>query len=269
MSLSPACLLMLGAEGFTRLFSLDHPEIYCAPFAEERIGLLRQDPDLFWSLMPGFRGIHRGVTMTINTMGLRSPEVVRKVAGERRILSLGESTTLGIAVADSETYSAQLERLLTAASPRRTVVINAGVSAYSSYQSLKYLETQGLALQPDIVLFYHEVNDYLPTTVRDANNTIGVGMTDRELDLSRLNKACVSSARTPPFTARSSSTWRVFAPSVSTAVDPATLFRLSGSIRSSCLRASTPRRRTAGCSRRGLWTLAWERASAKASGSII
>jgi hypothetical protein len=57
--------------------------------------------------------------------------------------------------------------------------INAGVPAYSSFQSLKYLEQRGFALEPDLVLFYHEVNDYLPSSVRDSSqNEIGVTQTD-------------------------------------------------------------------------------------------
>jgi hypothetical protein len=47
---------------------------------------------------------------------------------------------------------------------------------------------RGLNLKPDLVLFYHELNDYLPSTFRDSSNTeIGVRMTDRELYESRIN----------------------------------------------------------------------------------
>jgi hypothetical protein len=47
---------------------------------------------------------------------------------------------------------------------------------------------RGLNLKPDLVLFYHELNDYLPSTLRDSSNTeIGVRKTDRELYESRIN----------------------------------------------------------------------------------
>ena len=39
-----------------------------------------------------------------------------------------------------------------------------------------------LRLEPDLVLFYHELNDFLPSSLRSSDNTeIGIGMTDREL----------------------------------------------------------------------------------------
>jgi hypothetical protein len=85
-------------------------------------------------------------------------------------------------VADEETYSFVLQQTLQAADPgHRFEVINAGVSAYSSFQSLLYLKLRGLALAPDIVLFYHEFNDYLPTSFREgATSEVDVAQTDRQ-----------------------------------------------------------------------------------------
>lgn len=82
---------------------------------------------------------------------------------------------------------AQLGPLLEAANPGRSfTTINAGVSAYSSFQSLIYLELHGLDLEPDLVIFYHELNDYLPSTLRDSSqNELGVMQTDRQLHESR------------------------------------------------------------------------------------
>jgi hypothetical protein len=72
---------------------------------------------------------------------------------------------------------------------RHVTVANAGVPAWSSFQSLKYLELRGLELEPDLVLFYHELNDYLPSSLRDSsNNEIGALQTDRELYDSRLQR---------------------------------------------------------------------------------
>lgn len=78
---------------------------------------------------------------------------------------------------------AALDHLLNASgdSPRYRV-INAGVPAYSSFQSCLYLKKKGLQLRPDIVLFYHEFNDYLPSSLRSSQNTeIGLTKTDKEL----------------------------------------------------------------------------------------
>jgi lysophospholipase L1-like esterase len=115
---------------------------------------------LFYSLKPNFRGNWQGGFVTTNSLGLRSAEITSKKPGEFRILSLGESSTFGARVNDEETYSAQLEQILNQKHPEHVFrVINGGVSGYSSFQSLKYLETRGLDLELDLVLFYHEVND--------------------------------------------------------------------------------------------------------------
>lgn len=145
---------------------------------------VKYDPDLLWSMCPKTRRLDkRGTVYSINEYGLRTPSFDPKKADEYRILSLGESSTFGIGVADNETYSALLEQALNRQSPRGGYrVINAGVSAYSSTQSVRYLELRGLFFDPDAVLFYHEINDYLPTTIRDlGNNEIGITMTDAQL----------------------------------------------------------------------------------------
>ena len=135
-------------------------------------------------MCPNTRRVDKhGTLYWINEYGLRSPSFSRKKTNEYRILSLGESSTFGIGVADNETYSALLERALNQKYPHNHYrIINAGISAYSSTQSVRYLELRGLSFDPDAVLLYHEINDYLPTTIRDlGNNEIGITMTDAQL----------------------------------------------------------------------------------------
>lgn len=189
-ALLPALLLLGAAEIAIRVASLARPSLQSMPLPEQAAGLLRDDPDLFWSLRPGASVNWKGQVANVNSQGLRGPEVAPKQPGEFRILSLGESTTFGVGVADDATYSARLEGLLAGRHPgRRVSVLNAGVSAWSSFQSLKFLELRGLELQPDLVLIYHEVNDYLPSTLRDASNTeIGLLKTDRQLYEARSNR---------------------------------------------------------------------------------
>ena len=130
----------------------------------------------------------RGYRVVTNSLGLRSSEIGSKQQGEVRILSLGESTTFGDKVEGDQTYSARLEQNLNQADGlHRYRVINAGVCAYSSFQSLKYLETSGLQLEPDIVLFYHEFNDFLPSTIRSGKTSdeSSLALTDRQLFESR------------------------------------------------------------------------------------
>jgi lysophospholipase L1-like esterase len=189
-SLIPLVVLAAGLEGAVRLANLDRPAIQSTPLPEELAGLIQLDRELFWSLRPDTHMTWRGTQVSVNHQGMRGADIAAKQPGELRILSLGESTTFGVNVSDAETYSARLEQLLQAARPNgRVTVINAGVSAYSSFQSVTFLEQRGFTFQPDVVLFYHEVNDYLPTSLRDAsNNEIGVVQTDRELYESRAGR---------------------------------------------------------------------------------
>jgi len=189
-SLLPCAILLVFAEGIVRILGLAEPSLHSVDVAGGP-QLNQADPELFWSLRPNARVIFQGVRVTVNSLGLRGPEIGPKAPNEFRILCLGESTTFGARVHDEETYSAVLSTLLNKnQSARKYTVINAGVSAYSSFQSLKYLELRGFEFEPDVVVFYHEVNDYLPSAIRDASNTeIGVLMTDRQLYESRTQSA--------------------------------------------------------------------------------
>ena len=187
-SLLPLILLLFVAEIVVRTWALDDPRFISGGSGMGPGSLMKRDPHLGWSLLPNRHSNRRGWSITTNSLGLRSPEVSPKKNKEFRILSLGESTTFGLGVPGSETYSALLQKLLQKTTSRPVTVINAGISAYSSFQSLKYLELQGLKLQPDLVLFYHEVNDYLPSVIRDHNlNEFGILKTDKELYDSRLH----------------------------------------------------------------------------------
>jgi lysophospholipase L1-like esterase len=190
-ALLPSLLLVAGLEGAVRLAGLDRPSLAAGGFG--RIGLgsfIRADPLLGWSLEPGYRGLSEGRPVSLNSEGLRAPEIPPKGADEYRILSLGESTTFGVGVGDGETYSARLEEYLRERFPGREIrVINAGVSAYSSTQSLLWLEHRGLRLRPDLILLYHEINDYLPATIRDTELTeADLLKTDRRLYSSKVER---------------------------------------------------------------------------------
>ncbi|MGD9644933.1 MAG: SGNH/GDSL hydrolase family protein [Pirellulales bacterium] len=179
---TPALLLVLLAEVGLRLVGAAVPSLQTIPLPEQLAGVMRPDDELFWSLQPDFHGVFLDQPVNTNSLGLRSPPLGPKAPGTVRILSLGESTTFGAGVADDETYASVLQRELQTADPaHRYEVINAGVSAYSSFQSLLYLKRRGLALEPDIVLFYHEFNDYLPTSFREgATSEVDVAQTDRQ-----------------------------------------------------------------------------------------
>jgi lysophospholipase L1-like esterase len=159
------------------LIARDHPA-----WAARR----RYDPLLFWSLQPN-RQHELGGT---NSLGLRGPEVApAKPPGEFRVLSLGESTTYGWRIPYTDCYSALLEVELRSRSSRPVRVINAGVPGYSVMQGWLYLQDRGLRLQPDAVLLYFGINDFLPIAFRERRDGGSgdpvAGLTDRELYLER------------------------------------------------------------------------------------
>ena len=189
-SLIPAVLVLGVLEIGARFASSAAPSLRSLPLPAESEGLFQPDADLFWSFKPGLDTHYLGTAVRTDSLGLRSEysglAVGPKPASEIRVLSLGESTTFGSGVSASETYTASFAHHWSALRGSTVRAFNGGVPAYSSFQSLRLLETRGLALDPDIVLFYHELNDYLPSSLRDATNTeIGVLQTDPQLARAR------------------------------------------------------------------------------------
>ncbi len=187
-ALLPAVALVSGLELILRLTEATRPTKSSIPLPEELAGMLRPDATLMWSLVPSQRYdyANQSAGYRTNSLGLRNREVsLDKRADEYRILSLGESTTYGYGVGNDDTYSARLEAMLNseAGTKQQFQVINAGVPAWSSFQSLMFLKERGIKLKPDMVLFYHEFNDYLPTSYRSSGSTqkLGLSKSDREI----------------------------------------------------------------------------------------
>jgi len=183
----PLLVLIVLAETAARIWALADPQLFTRPLPEEEGGLFVDDPDLFWRLAPDLNIDYRGNRVRTNAQGLRSPPLSERTPDEFRILSLGESTTFGTGVENAQTYSARLEAHLNAMQDQHRVrVLNAGTPAHSSYQFATYLREEGLELEPDLVLLYSEVNDYLPASLRDSShNEVGVARSDAELAAAR------------------------------------------------------------------------------------
>ena len=119
--------------------------------------IYQPDPILYWTLKPNqncYTKIgHKPVR--VNSHGTRGREFTpEKPAGTFRILSLGDSRTFGWGLAEEETYSAQLEKLLQdkAGNRLKIEVINAGVNAWSYPQLQVYFRDIGLRYHPDAVV---------------------------------------------------------------------------------------------------------------------
>ena len=149
---APAVCL-LGLEGVGRIWLASHGQKFW-----NRFWVL--DPGIGARLRPGYEGLDdQGIRVTINSRGLRSPEVATaKTPGRLRILALGDSVTYGYGVLEREAYPRVLERELRDRGVDAEVV-NAGITGYSTYQGWYSLEHDLLDLEPDVVLFAFMNND--------------------------------------------------------------------------------------------------------------
>ena len=129
---------------------------------------------------PGSEYRHRSADGTwwfrINRQGMRDDRdfSYRKPDGVRRIISLGDSYTIGYEVDVDQTFSAVLERELRKAG-HEVEVLNAGVSGFSNAEQALYLERELMKYDPDVVVlsfYYNDVIDNVRTglfQMKDGN----------------------------------------------------------------------------------------------------
>ena len=125
----------------------------------ELADVLVADPDRFWRLRPGTTLPDSGDSpffgVIANDQGFREDHVVPRSppAGERRVLFIGDSCTFGFGVAAKETYVARCEERLAEAMPRTPIeCLNAGVPGYTLFQGWRYLQTEGIDFEPEVVV---------------------------------------------------------------------------------------------------------------------
>jgi lysophospholipase L1-like esterase len=118
-------------------------------------------PLLGWVLPPGSESYTIDAPVRVNSLGLRDDEIpLAKPAGERRILSLGDSFTFALGVRFEDLYVQQLEGLLAKQYPgERIQVINAGIAGYNTRQELIRLLAQGFEMSPDLITVGFYFND--------------------------------------------------------------------------------------------------------------
>jgi lysophospholipase L1-like esterase len=96
----------------------------------------------------------------INAQGMRADRdyAYMKPAGVKRIVSLGDSFTVGYEVQVEECFSSVLERELKEFG-YNVEVLNAGVSGFSNAEEVLYFERELIKYDPDLVLLSFFVND--------------------------------------------------------------------------------------------------------------
>jgi lysophospholipase L1-like esterase len=121
----------------------------------------RYDRELRYVLEPNQKGWIDDGFVNINSLGFRGPETaVPKPADRFRVVVIGDSLAMGWGVADDQTFSAHLERLLHQRFPGRDLdVVNISVGGYDTFQEVGLLKRNVERLQPDLVLVGFYSND--------------------------------------------------------------------------------------------------------------
>ena len=126
--------------------------------------IIQFDETLGWSKTPGVRASRStdeyDVTLEINELGLRDDpmESPEKPGGTFRVVMLGDSFVQGYTVDREDLFVDQLETWWRAEG-RSVDVVNAGTEAWATDQEVIWLQENGGAFDPDLVLLFTYDND--------------------------------------------------------------------------------------------------------------
>ncbi len=107
-----------------------------------------------------------------NSLGFRDREFKDLNRFKKRVVVLGDSYTLGEAVAAENAFPQVTEKLLNQKSPNSVGVMNLGQGGYDTIQEAAVLEELGPKLHPDVVVLEYTMNDAEPPNQRIANPAI-------------------------------------------------------------------------------------------------
>ena len=162
--------------------------------------LFIRDAEVGSRLRPGasirYTTVEFTTDIAINAQGVRDDEPIGpKLAGERRIVVLGDSLVLSVQVPLAETFCKNLERRLNArGGPGHWRVINGGVQGYGPVQEWFFFDKVAAAFQPDVVLIVAFVgNDAIEAA--DAATALEAGrpIEDQQPALSQVRRLLRSS----------------------------------------------------------------------------
>jgi GDSL-like Lipase/Acylhydrolase family len=130
---------------------------------------------IIYELEPNRTAKFRGQIVTMNSFGMRSPEISReKPNGVKRVAVLGDSYAFGWGVEQERVFSRWMEKDLNAGAPsgQRAEVLNFGVPGYATFQEVAAFYEKGASFNPDVVVVYFIKNDFgLPFFIKDINNS--------------------------------------------------------------------------------------------------
>ncbi len=230
-SVVPLLVVLLGAEGVARLRvspGCSHADVLLrqasalpsrpADASMRESVPMPSDPLLGWINLPNYEGQNLGAPVRHNALGLRDPErPLDKPSGTRRVVVLGDSSIYGHGIEESAIFVRLLEDALKAEVPGAAVeVINGGVPAYSSLQSLRQLRYVLGPMQPDVVVIANMWSDSMPTEQEDRTWLVGEGPLARLRERARVADTQLS---------RASAAWCAVKPSSTFSYDDGALFK--------------------------------------------
>jgi len=149
------------------LLSLAFAECAVRVVAPQELSIWSGRRDGLFVLQPGRRVVSPrwGHEIVVNQLGFRGPEPAPVKSPSRpRVLVLGDSFVEAGQVAWTDSLTARLAADLDA-DDRPAEVLSAGVSGWGTDDVVQYLETSGMALEPDVVVIvvtlYNDVLDNL------------------------------------------------------------------------------------------------------------
>lgn len=133
------------------------------------------DKIIFWKLKANNEFSSNNIVYKINSSSMRSPEAeyVKNQKNVCRILYLGDSCTFGWGVDYEDTFANVLNELLSKHYINyRFESINSGVPGYSSFQGLRYYQSELYKYNPDIVIAFFGANDVVLSLKPDKYQSV-------------------------------------------------------------------------------------------------
>ena len=113
------------------------------------------DPALGHLHIPSTSAELQQVSISINSRGMRGPELRADDPDKARVILLGSSITLGWGVAEESTLRARIEERLRG----RVEVLNAGVGNYNAERYVTLYDKHLQDLKPDVIVVHYFIND--------------------------------------------------------------------------------------------------------------
>lgn len=114
---------------------------------------------------PNLRGTFWGAPVSINSLGLRGPEIsFERPPNEFRILVMGDSWPFGIGVSYEQTFCHLLQTMIARDARPGTLVrtIDMGVPSYNTEAELAQFQSLGRRLHPNLIILMFAINDIEP-----------------------------------------------------------------------------------------------------------